>query len=106
MAYRVFKSPDGVIWQAWDVPGGDYPLAQTAGLRADALREGWLCFECEHEKRRLHPVPLRWQERSEEELWLYCRVAEPAAPFSRRMVEADAPRDIVPPGPDPEPGLT
>jgi hypothetical protein len=71
--YRVFASPDGVIWRAWDIPG----TPETGpGIREQMLREGWLCFECDQEKRRLSPVPQRWSERSEEQLWLYCRVAE------------------------------
>jgi hypothetical protein len=78
MAYRVFKSPDGAVWHAWDVPAADASLAPVLAGRPDAMREGWLCFECDQEKRRLAPVPARWAERSEAELWLYCRVAEPA----------------------------
>lgn len=73
MSARRFRSPDGITWTAWEVvPGrvlGDTPLPP-------GLASGWLCFESTAEKRRLYPVPPRWQERPEAELWLMCRVAE------------------------------
>lgn len=38
---------------------------------------GWLCFEAsEGEKRRLVPVPDGWEAASDEQLWLWCRVAK------------------------------
>jgi hypothetical protein len=79
MAYRVFSSPDGATWQAWDVPGDDRPLLPGAAPRSEALRLGWVCFESGDEKRRLTPIPPRWAERSDDELWLFCRVAERVA---------------------------
>jgi hypothetical protein len=33
-----------------------------------AYGDGWLCFECMEEKRRLVPVPAGWERLSEEEL--------------------------------------
>jgi hypothetical protein len=92
LAYRVFASPDGVIWRAWDVPGSP---DIAAGTMEQTLRDGWLCFESDQEKRRLAPVPDRWSERSEEQLWLYCRIAEPArtvglAPAGKPPREANA----------------
>lgn len=78
MAYRVFKSPDGRVWSAWDVPAASASESSARFSKDERLVHGWLCFECGAEKRRLVPVPARWEERSEEQLWLYCRVAEPA----------------------------
>ena len=80
MAYRIFTSPEGEPWQAWDVPG-----RPPAGidLTSPVLEQGWICFESRAEKRRLTPIPSRWFERSEAELWLYCRVAEPVAAVAR-----------------------
>jgi hypothetical protein len=83
MPYRVFKSPDGTIWRAWNVPGPQE--GDGLALRDEMLRNGWLCFESDREKRRLVPVPDRWAERSEEQLWLYCRVAEPARPLEQTV---------------------
>jgi hypothetical protein len=81
MAYRVFASPDGAVWQAWDVPGRDpADLRDTREAIRPAMEQGWICFECGGEKRRLTPIPARWAERSDAELWLYCRVAERAEP--------------------------
>lgn len=89
MAHRNFVAPDGRRWDAWDVPGRD--PATVPGL-SDALkpavRDGWLCFESDGDKRRLIPAPARWEERSDQELWLYCRVAERVegrrAPFAAK----------------------
>lgn len=43
------------------------PQASTVGMKrdnriivADNLQAGWLAFQCEHEKRRLAPVPEQW----------------------------------------------
>jgi hypothetical protein len=81
MAYRVFASPDGAVWQAWDVPGRDpAELGDARGGLREALQHGWICFESGGEKRRLTPIPPRWEQRSEAELWLYCRVADRADP--------------------------
>ena len=41
------------------------------------LADGWLCFDCGTEKRRLAPLPHNWQERSEEDLRFWCRAAVP-----------------------------
>jgi hypothetical protein len=40
---------------------------------------GWLCFQASKgEKRRLVPVPQGWEAASDEQLWLWCSVANRA----------------------------
>jgi hypothetical protein len=98
MAYRVFASPDGTIWQVWEVPGlRDEPVALDP--RDEPLRHGWLCFESPTEKRRLTPVPERWIDRSEQQLWLYCRVADPVRPVRAHLEEpaSEPPDDVTEP---------
>jgi hypothetical protein len=46
---------------------------QTLG---GAVLDPWLCFESSTEKRRLSPVPLSWEVRSDEELDVMRRAAE------------------------------
>jgi hypothetical protein len=44
---------------------------------ADDLREGWLTFDCEGNRRRLWPIPSNWESISDERLELACRAARP-----------------------------
>ena len=58
---------DGSEWTAWDV----YPAAPSR-LRltgsAAQMEQGWLCFECTAEKRRVAPIPAGWEEWGDDEL--------------------------------------
>lgn len=77
MAERIFTDPDGTVWQAWSViPGehGEWPEHARKQL-PEAMADGWLCFESAEEKRRLHPLPPGWDERSDEELRAFCASA-------------------------------
>lgn len=89
MSHRTFISPDGARWQVWDMPGQNPDaLPGGGGSLRQVIRDGWLCFESDgHEKRRLTPIPARWEERSEADLWLYCRVAEPTSASHCSVVE-------------------
>lgn len=40
--------------------------------------EGWLCFECGNDRRRLSPIPKGWVRASDATLESYCRSAKPA----------------------------
>lgn len=40
--------------------------------------EGWLCFECGEDRRRLSPIPKGWVRASDATLEGYCRLARPA----------------------------
>jgi hypothetical protein len=89
MAERSFSGPDGTPWQAWDVVPGqhsDWPAHARQHL-PEAMSEGWVCFECDEEKRRLHPIPEGWETLGDEELWALCRDAEPV----KRRLTADSP---------------
>lgn len=75
MAYREFTDREGRRWRAWDT----YPM--KASLTDPEFRDGWLCFECEGAgKRRLAPVPERWDQEPEERLELLVRMADEAVP--------------------------
>ena len=53
------------------------------------MADGWLCFDCGSEKRRLYPLPSNWAGRTEAELWFLCRAAEPVR--ARAAAECAAP---------------
>lgn len=79
MAVRNFGSPDGNTWNVWAVvPDQVADLRSPFGTHLPArMAEGWLCFDCGSEKRRLYPPPADWAQRTEAELWFLCRAAEP-----------------------------
>lgn len=79
MAVRSFDSPDGITWTAWEViPARVSEFRSTFGSHLPAqMAQGWLCFDCGSEKRRLYPLPPNWGDRTEAELWFMCRAAEP-----------------------------
>lgn len=80
MAVRTFRSPDGATWSVWEViPGqvSEFRSSHGSHLPRD-LADGWLCFDCGTEKRRLAPLPANWHERPDEDLRFWCRAAVPA----------------------------
>jgi len=92
MAERSFTGLDGTSWQAWDVVPGqhaDWPAHARQHL-PEAMSEGWLCFECAGEKRRLHPIPPGWASGSDDDLRAFCRDASPVV---RRL--PDQPREAA-----------
>lgn len=63
------------------------------------LRDGWLSFDSETERRRVGPIPKDWEKMTAERLELLCRVAMPGrrsdpTGFSKVSEEADNPRDL------------
>ena len=50
------------------------------------LSRGWLAFESEHDKRRFAPIPVGWEEMSDEALESLC-VRATQAPARRRPTE-------------------
>ncbi len=51
------------------------PFQRSASV-ASEFSSGWLCFECEGEKRRLAPVPPDWQEAGPDRLSTWLQVAK------------------------------
>jgi hypothetical protein len=104
MALRELTDSDGTLWQIWNVkPTTRYssPLARAdrrvktaAHFYPDrrkggftltpGLERGWLCFECDREKRRLVPAPRDWETCSEGTLSAYLRAAKP---IRRRIID-------------------
>ena len=74
---REFEDKNGVSWQVWDVyPGptrtATKPIQDFSALPSRDLSEGWLCFQCDNEKRRLAPIPPNWEMLGSDELCALC----------------------------------
>ena len=88
---RQFTDANGTNWRVWDVwpstrPGaaGTTRSESYAGaFPAMSFGEGWLCFECEREKRRLSPIPPEWETCEECVLEELCRKASFSTPTPR-----------------------
>ncbi|HEX5724909.1 MAG TPA: hypothetical protein VFX98_05555 [Longimicrobiaceae bacterium] len=80
---RIFTTPDGVEWRAWSVVPGMHTRTGAAAGRhlPEDMMEGWLCFECDREKRRFYPLPADWEERPEGDL---LRLLKAAVPVERK----------------------
>ncbi|HEU4881148.1 MAG TPA: hypothetical protein VFT45_02850 [Longimicrobium sp.] len=91
MSVRTFDSPDGIGWNVWEViPGQVSEFRSSFGSHLPRqMADGWLCFDCGSEKRRLYPPPTDWVNRTEAELWFLCRAAEPVR--ARAGAGCDAP---------------
>lgn len=81
MGYKAFIDAEHRRWDVWDVhpaaierrtgldrrrgarPGPERRArSERRRMRlAPELREGWLCFECASERRRLAPIPSGWE---------------------------------------------
>ena len=96
MGLRRHTGGDGRVWNVWDVPPRFSPKRSGVDRRKNPVRvaverrelivrrvtepppewvHGWVCFETEHEKRRLCPLPDGWENASEEELEEYRNAA-------------------------------
>ena len=112
--HRQFTDDNGLRWQAWDVvpswgerrmkqrrakdlgpPRGtsDRRLAERRripGIRINLTPDlvgGWLAFECSGQRRRVVPIPQRWDELPEEALRALWREAEQLPPRRGRLIE-------------------
>lgn len=112
MPIRSFRSAEGVLWQVWNVVPGrrdtterrigydrrsPEPIFRYAGperreksdrrrpalLLSRQLATGWLAFECPTEKRRLAPIPQRWETFPDAELERLCLSAQVCLPAVR-----------------------
>ena len=70
MAQREFTDSHGTHWLVWSTT----PTTTTV---PGAMREGWLTFESDGERRRLVPVPRDWENAADDRMELYCRAAQP-----------------------------
>jgi hypothetical protein len=81
MAIREFTDSNGVTWRVWRT------MPRTGSIYAEHLRNGWLTFESESDRRRLAPVPAGWADAAPARLELMCRAAEVVRRASRLLKE-------------------
>ena len=79
MPARTLQDRYGVAWRVWQVPPVRRPgtRAGAGAPRPDEVAGGCLTFESVSEQRRVHPIPPRWMEYSDDELRALCRMASP-----------------------------
>ena len=70
MAIREFVDSKGVTWRVWRT------MPRSGYVYSEQLRDGWLTFECNAQRKRLAPIPSGWAEATPERLDLMCRAAE------------------------------
>jgi len=80
MPLREFTDSTGRRWRVWDIRPEQMHAATRAEDHLQAVINGWLAFEpaTGGEKRRLAPIPARWDSASEAELDEMLERAEPA----------------------------
>jgi hypothetical protein len=79
MALREFTDRTGVHWRVWDIRPEQMPAAVRAEEHLQSVIHGWLAFESAGggEKRRLSPIPARWEGATEAELERMLERADP-----------------------------
>jgi hypothetical protein len=106
MSYRTFVDRSGSYWQVWDSQPTKVERRGTAAERrqpryrawggmerrsgadrrtvnqrritlAEGYGRGWLTFESLSEKRRLIPIPTKWEDLTNGELRALCEKAKP-----------------------------
>lgn len=70
---RGFTDSTGVEWRVWEVIPSRAAIGSTGtrsrtSLNSTPYANGWLCFECDAEKRRLAPIPEGWEHRPPAEI--------------------------------------
>lgn len=86
---RGFTDSAGVEWQVWEVFPTEGGASSADAMTRSRLKEtpyanGWLCFECPDEKRRLAPIPHGWEFRDIATLEQLCSQATLVSSSRRR----------------------
>ncbi len=78
MPLREFTDRNGEEWKVWDITPERLHPSTRVGDYLQGFVDGWLVFETAdgRDKRRLYPVPVNWEELSDEALDLLCARAE------------------------------
>lgn len=71
MPMRQVRHPDGCLWTVWDT----YPESARRLNVMAGFEKGWLTFQREEEKHRLHPVPPGWDREPDAQLLRYLAAA-------------------------------
>lgn len=106
MGLREFTDQTGRRWRVWDIRPEQMHPATRAEDHLQNVINGWLAFEPAGggEKRRLAPIPARWDSATEDELASMLERAEPARGDGTMASHREAPTSrqgspASPPGP-------
>lgn len=81
---RVIADSNGVEWTVFEVKRSSTTSERWSHLPEEFVN-GWLCFESDFSKRRLTPVPTKWEDYSDEQL---TRLLIDAHPVGRLRIES------------------
>ena len=68
MGLREFRDSKGVLWKVWNVTPDSLDKRTTAEDYMREWQDGWLCFECADQRRRLATYPPAWEDIPDKEL--------------------------------------
>lgn len=89
MAYREVTDPSGTSWRVWDT------IPQRSATVRPHYANGWIGFESASGRRRLAPIPPKWELSTDDEILTLLAKAEsiensPASVFNSTPREATA----------------
>jgi hypothetical protein len=80
MAVRDVVDENGVKWKVWSVQkNAIHPKTAAEDFLGD-YAEGWLCFECDNQRRRLARFPDDWDKLPQTELVRLLKAAQVVPP--------------------------
>jgi hypothetical protein len=74
------------VWEVHPAAPGSREGAPHAPQVSPSLRNGWLAFRSESERRRIVPVPHSWERLDEDDLRMLLKQAT-LVPDARRLIE-------------------
>ena len=84
MPVRDIVDESGTRWKVWSVPASSiHPKTVAEDFLGD-FSEGWLCFECENQRRRLARYPQDWDRLPDKDLVRLLKSAQIVQPRGRR----------------------
>jgi hypothetical protein len=80
MAVRDVVDENGTKWKIWSVTQSSIHPKTAAEDYLGDYSEGWLCFECDNQRRRLARYPQDWDKLPDKELVRLLKAAQVVAP--------------------------
>lgn len=80
MAVRDVRDEGGTTWKVWAVMASSIHPKTAAEDYLGEYSEGWLCFECDNQRRRLARFPQDWDRLPDKELLRLLKSAQVVQP--------------------------
>jgi hypothetical protein len=80
MAVRDVRDEAGTTWKVWAVMASSIHPKTAAEDYLGEFSEGWLCFECANQRRRLARYPQDWDKLPDKELLRLLKTAQLVQP--------------------------